>query len=91
MVYRMSWRGLETDEDVGVLDDLSNLPHPALSRLDGCRDVQTVQMDGVLRPEGLKLRVVKASGRTLEETKFHMEIRTQRPGQARKCCLVGLG
>lgn len=68
---------------------LTTFPTP-LTRpcLDGCRDVQTVQMDGVMRPEGLKLRVVKASGRTLEETKFHMEIRTQRPGQARKCCWV---
>lgn len=37
---------------------------------------------GVSRPEGVKLRIVKASGRTLGETKFHMEIRTLRPGQA---------
>lgn len=73
---------------MGVLDNLSNFSHPALSRFDDCRDVQTTQMDGVLRPEGLKLRVVKASGRTLEETKFRMEIRTLRPGQVRKCCWV---
>ncbi|CAB1098641.1 unnamed protein product [Ectocarpus sp. CCAP 1310/34] len=41
---------------------------------------------GVLRPEGVKLRVVKASGRTLEDTKFHMEIRTLRPGQVWSVC-----
>lgn len=43
--------------------------------------LQTMHTHGVLRPEGVKLRVVKASGITLEDTKFHMEIRTQRPGQ----------
>ncbi|CAM9972763.1 unnamed protein product, partial [Scytosiphon promiscuus] len=44
-------------------------------------EIITMHTPGVLRPEGVRLRVVKASGRTLEDTKFHMEIRTQRPGQ----------
>ena len=43
--------------------------------------LQTMHTHGVLKPEGVKLRVVKASGRALEDTKFHMEIRTLRPGQ----------
>lgn len=36
---------------------------------------------GVVKPEDVRFRVVKASGRTLEGTLFHMEIRTLRPGQ----------
>lgn len=43
--------------------------------------LQTMHTHGVLRPEGVKLRVVKTSGRTLEDTRFHMEIRTQKPRQ----------
>ncbi|CAN0260659.1 unnamed protein product [Ectocarpus fasciculatus] len=50
------------------------------------REVVTMHTPGVLRPEGVKLRVVKASGRTLEDTKFHMEIRTLRPGQVWSVC-----
>lgn len=59
------------------------LPAVASARTLACF-IQTMHTHGVLRPEGVKLRVVKASGRTLEDTKFHMEIRTQRPGQVKK-------
>ncbi|CAN0256908.1 unnamed protein product [Ascophyllum nodosum] len=41
---------------------------------------------GVQRPGGLKLRVMKTSGRTLEDTTFHMEIRTPWPGQVWSVC-----
>ncbi|CAN0468283.1 unnamed protein product [Ascophyllum nodosum] len=58
---------------------------PRVTRRDE-REVLTMHTHGVQRPEGLKLRVVKASGRTLEETKFHMEIRTLRPGQVWSVC-----
>ncbi|CAN0256848.1 unnamed protein product [Ascophyllum nodosum] len=46
----------------------------------------TKHTHGVQRPRGLKLRVAKTSGRTLEETTLHAEIRTSWPGKVWSVC-----
>lgn len=63
---------------------LSSLSRPRVLWVMTDRVVsQTENTRGVVKPEEVKFRIVKASGRSLKDTLFHMEIRTLRPGQVR--------